>query len=66
MATLVNLLLVCGVALMGVSSATCASAQDLPDFYKGKTISLYVGSTIGPNRRPRTADACCGHLSHTG
>jgi len=45
MATLVNLLLVCGVALMGVSSATCASAQDLPDFYKGKAISLNVGST---------------------
>jgi hypothetical protein len=42
MATLVNLLLAYGVALMGVSSA---SAQDLPDFYKGKTISLYVGST---------------------
>ena len=44
MATLVNLVLACGVALMGVSSAT---AQDSPDFYKGKTVSLYVGSTTG-------------------
>jgi tripartite-type tricarboxylate transporter receptor subunit TctC len=44
MATLVNLVLACGVALMGVSSA---SAQDSPDFYKGKTVSLYVGSTTG-------------------
>ncbi len=134
MASLANLAVACGVALMGVSSATCASAQDSPDFYKGKTISLYVGSTTGgvydvyarllarhmgqhisgnpkilplnmegagglrlanflynaapkdgtvigtinrgapfesqsrdcPDRRPRTADACCGHLSHTG
>jgi tripartite-type tricarboxylate transporter receptor subunit TctC len=44
MATLVNLVLACGVALVGVSSA---SAQDSPDFYKGKTVSLYVGSTTG-------------------
>jgi tripartite-type tricarboxylate transporter receptor subunit TctC len=44
MATLVNLALACGVAFTGVSSA---SAQDAPDFYKGKTVSLYVGSTTG-------------------
>jgi hypothetical protein len=47
MASSVNLVLACGVALMGVSSATCARAQDSPDFYKGKTISLFVGSTTG-------------------
>ena len=37
----------CGVTLMAVSSAACARAQDSPAFYTGKTISLYVGSTIG-------------------
>jgi hypothetical protein len=47
MATLVNLVLACGAALTAVSNATCARAQDSPDFYKGKTVSLYVGSTTG-------------------
>ena len=47
MASLANLAVACGVALMTVSGATCARAQDSPDFYKGKTISLYVGSTTG-------------------
>src|SRR5258708_15434293 len=47
MASLANLAVTCGVALMTVSGATCARAQDSPDFYKGKTISLYVGSTTG-------------------
>ena len=47
MATLVNLVLACGVAFMAASSATGARAQDSPDFYKGKTVSLYVGSTTG-------------------
>jgi tripartite-type tricarboxylate transporter receptor subunit TctC len=47
MSSLANLAVACGVALMTVSSATCARAQDSPDFYKGKTISLYVGSTTG-------------------
>src|SRR5258706_4050495 len=47
MASLANLAVAFGVALMAVSSATGARAEDSPDFYKGKTISLYVGSTTG-------------------
>jgi len=47
MASLANLAVAFGVALMAVSSTTGARAQDSPDFYKGKTISLYVGSTTG-------------------
>ena len=47
MASLANLAVACGVALMTVSGATSARAQDSPDFYKGKTISLYAGSTTG-------------------
>ena len=47
MASLANLAVACGVALMMALGATCARAQDSPDFYKGKTISLYVGSTTG-------------------
>jgi tripartite-type tricarboxylate transporter receptor subunit TctC len=47
MASLANLAVACGVALMTVLSATWARAQDSPDFYRGRTISLYVGSTTG-------------------
>jgi tripartite-type tricarboxylate transporter receptor subunit TctC len=47
MASLANSAIAFGVALMSVSSTTGARAQDSPDFYKGKTISLYVGSTTG-------------------
>ena len=47
MASLAKLAAACGAALMAVSSATAARAQDSPDFYKGKTISLYVASTTG-------------------
>jgi hypothetical protein len=48
MASLANLAVAFGVALMAVSSTTGgARAQDSPDFYKGKTISPYVGENQG-------------------
>src|SRR5437588_487977 len=47
MASLANLAFAFGVAFIAVSSATDARAEDSPDFYKGKTVSLYVGSTSG-------------------
>ena len=47
MASLANLAFAFGVAFIAVSSATDTHAEDSPDFYKGKTISLYVGSTTG-------------------
>ncbi len=47
MTSLANLAVAFGMALMAVSSATGVRAEDSPDFYKGKTISLYVGSTTG-------------------
>ena len=47
MASLANLALAFGVAFIAVSSATDTRAEDSPDFYKGKTVSLYVGSTSG-------------------
>ena len=47
MASLANLVFAFGVALIAVSSTTDSRAEDPPDFYKGKTISLYAGSTAG-------------------
>jgi tripartite-type tricarboxylate transporter receptor subunit TctC len=47
MASLANLAFAFGVAFIAVSSTTDTRAEDSPDFYKGKTVSLYVGSTSG-------------------
>ena len=47
MASLANLAFAFGVAFIAVSSPTGTRAEDSPDFYKGKTVSLYVGSTSG-------------------